>query len=388
MNALTLASPLSLSRRAAVLALPAIGLASEQARADASRNGAAGDVQRAEWLAFRDKFMMPEGRIIDTGNQNVSHTEGQGWALMSAVRADDRASFERILAWTNATLRRPQDELFAWRFRPGASTPVDDLNNAADGDLFIAWALLEAGERWGNREHTAQGVAIARDVLRLLIRQVGPFVVMLPGARGFERADHTVINPSYYAYPALRALARALPDPAWLRVAADGITLTRLGRFGRWGLPPDWLAVSRLDGALTLPTDWAPRFSYDAVRVPLYMAWVGMGQEPGLTGPAEFWTDPRHRHIPAWADLTTNFTSPYAASPGIVSVAALAMSQRAAAGQASFPPSAVVRPGRFPMPGNIIANMPNYYSGALSLLCTLAARDTTSFPGILPAGML
>ena len=194
---------------------------------------------------------------------------------------------------------------------------MDDPNNATDGDLFIAWALLEAGERWRNRGYTSQGMAMARDILRLLVRRAGPYTVLLPGARGFERADHTVINPSYYAFPAIRALAQAVPDPAWLRVAADGVALMRSARFGRWGLPPDWLAVGRVDGVLTLPGDWAPRFSYDAVRVPLYMAWVGLGGEPGLTGPSDFWNDPRHRHMPAWADLTTNSTSPYAASPGI-----------------------------------------------------------------------
>lgn len=352
-----------ITRRAAVFTLPFVALAPSAARARPPS-----DIQRAEWVAFRERFVMPEGRIVDTGNQNVSHTEGQGWAMMSAVRADDRESFDRILAWTMATLRRPQDELFAWRFRPGASNPVEDTNNATDGDLFIAWALLEASERWGNADHAAQGVAMARDILRLLVRQAGPYSVLLPGARGFERADHAVVNPSYYAFPAIRALALAVPDPAWLRLAADGVALLRSGRFGRWGLPPDWLAVRRVDGLLTLPGDWAPRFSYDAVRVPLYMVWAGLGSEPSLTGAADFWNDPRHRHMPAWANLTTNQISPYAASPGIGAVAALATARR----------SGVEQPhnNRRPMPGTRVAAMPDYYSGALSLLATLAARDS------------
>lgn len=358
--------PWPIARRAALLSLPALGLVPRAARA---RQPA--DIQRAEWFVFRDRFVTPEGRIVDTGNQNVSHTEGQGWAMMSAVRADDRASFDRILGWTMATLRRPQDELFAWRFRPGAGIPVDDPNNATDGDLFIAWALLEAGERWGNRDHTAQGVAMARDMLRLLIRRAGPYTVLLPGVLGFERGDHTVVNPSYYAFPAIRALAQAVPDPAWLRVAADGVALLRNGRFGRWGLPPDWLAVRHLDGLLTLPGDWAPRFSYDALRVPLYMAWVGLVTEPSFTGAAEFWNDPRHRHLPAWANLTTNQISPYPASPGIGGVATLATAGRFGVQEV------LIR--RRSMPGTKVPAMPDYYSGALSLLSTLAARDSGLF---------
>ncbi|MGM1325019.1 glycosyl hydrolase family 8, partial [Klebsiella michiganensis] len=30
------------------------------------------------WESYKSRFMMPDGRIIDTGNGNVSHTEGQG----------------------------------------------------------------------------------------------------------------------------------------------------------------------------------------------------------------------------------------------------------------------------------------------------------------------
>ena len=44
---------------------------------------------RQDWLAFRHQFITPEGRVIDTGNGNASHSEGQGWGLMGAQAADD-----------------------------------------------------------------------------------------------------------------------------------------------------------------------------------------------------------------------------------------------------------------------------------------------------------
>jgi endo-1,4-beta-D-glucanase Y len=344
------------------LALPTLALASTGARAQSVQ-----DAHRAEWAVFRDRFMMREGRIVDSGNENVSHTEGQGWAMLAAVRADDRTSFDRRRNWTMRILKRPGDELFSWRFQPRAARPVDDPNNATDGDLFIAWALLEAGERWGRRDCTQQGQAMARDILRLLVGTAGPYTVLLPGAQGFRREEHVVLNPSYYAFPAIRALAAAVPDPAWLSVAADGVALLRQGRFGRWGLPPDWLLVRRSDGQLALPADWPPRFSYDAVRVPLYMAWVGLGAEPGLTGPAEFWNDPGHRHLPAWADLTTNGISPYAASPGILDVARLTVTHLAMAHRFGGESGMAPRPA---------TTGPDYYSAALSLLSALAARDS------------
>ncbi|MCX7375071.1 MAG: glycosyl hydrolase family 8, partial [Alphaproteobacteria bacterium] len=320
------------------------------------------DRLRQQWGQFRSRFMAPDGRIIDTGNRNISHSEGQGWGMLMALAADDRASFERIWAWTRRTLDRPRDALSAWRFRPQAANPVEDMNNATDGDLFLAWALLEAGRIWGATEHTESGQAIGRDILRLLVRPAGGMALLLPGARGFERRDHVIVNPSYYCFPALRVLAAGVPDPAWLRVAGDGLSLLRAARFGRWGLPPDWLSVHKQDRRLTLPSNWAPRFSYDAVRVPLYLGWVGLGQEPALQAAADFWTDSGHPQMPAWTDLYSNAVSPYTASPGIAAVAVFA------AQMAGRPIPVAER--RAP------DAMPDYYSGALSALVSLARRDS------------
>ena len=313
------------------------------------------DLDRREWQAFQARFLAPEGRVVDTGNGGISHSEGQGWGLLFALRADDQPSFERLLVWTRRTLRRPRDELHAWRYQPDAAMPVTDLNNATDGDLCIAWALLDAGERWGKPEYTALGAAIGRDILRLLVRRAGVYSVLLPGARGFDRFESTTINPSYYVFPAFAALARAVPDPAWVRMAADGLVLLRSSRFGRWGLPPDWVVLNKSNGGLSLPTRWPPRFSYDAVRVPLYLAWAGLAAEPALGHARNFWTDPAHRYMPAWADLASNTISPYPAPPGIVAVSRLAALQRS-----TGPDAAQNLPS--------VAQAPDYYSAALSLL--------------------
>ena len=347
--------------RRSALALAAVA-SNGPARAQA-RQGAV----PAAWSQFRDRFVDGDGRVIDTGNGNISHSEGQGWAMLAAVRADDRPSFERLLGWTLRTLRRDGDRLSAWRYRPAATPAVDDPNNATDGDMFIAWALLEAGAAWNAPEHAERGLAIARDILRLLVREAGPYTVLLPGARHFETPTQTTVNLSYYAFPALRALASALPDPAWLRVAADGVALLRQGRFGRWRLPPDWLAIGRADGRLSPASNWAPRFSYDAIRVPLYMAWVGLEAEPAVRAAAAFWGDPGHRHLPAWADLNSNSISPYPAGAGLAAVARLVGADRRRSGGRGTAPQALAL---------------DYYSAALVLLVALAEYDIAAITPI------
>lgn len=327
------------------------GLGGQAAARDAA------PTEASEWALFKQRFLTAEGRVVDTGNGGISHSEGQGWALMAALRADDRAAFDLVLRWTRGALRRPADHLTAWKFRPGIG--VEDFNNATDGDIFIAASLIEAGARWADSRLGALGLAIARDILRLLVRRVGALTLLLPGARGFERQGFVVVNPSYYAFPGLRVLARALPDPRWMPVMADGLAVLRAARFGRWGLPPDWLAVGRQDGALSLPQAWPPRFSYDAVRVPLYLKWAGLGDEPACLAAAGFWSDPRHRAVPAWADLATDAVSPYAATAGIAAVARLVA-------RSAAPDGSVVRAAS------------DYYGAALGMLALWGWRDSVA----------
>ncbi|MCQ4161795.1 glycosyl hydrolase family 8 [Roseomonas sp. GC11] len=316
----------------------------------------------AGWAQFRQGFLLPEGRVVDTGNRAVSHSEGQGWAMFCAERAADRASFDLLWNWTRRVLFRPQDHLLAWRFVPDSADPVPDRNNATDGDLFAAAALLLAGRRWQDAAYSEAGAAIARDVLRLLLRQVAGSTVLLPGMQGFEEAEHVVLNPSYYAFPVLGVLARAVPDPAWLALAADGLRLLRRARFGRWGLPPDWLQLHRADGAISLPVRWPARFSYDAVRVPLYLCWAGLAGEPAVLAAARFWGDPSHAHWPAWVDLQNDRIGPYPASAGIRSLAAMVLRQAGLRGRES------------PLPSSM---RDDYYSSVLKLLTAASEPKKT-----------
>ncbi len=313
----------------------------------------------AGWHGFRDRFLLPEGRVIDTGNDGVSHSEGQGWALLFATYANDRDAFDRILDWTRRTLARSGDTLLAWRYRPGAAVPVDDPNNATDGDLCIAWALLRAARAWREPAYRDAAASIASDMLGVLHREAGPYGVLLPGAVGFEEPEAITINPSYLVFPAFRALAAAFPGQGWERITADGLKLlNEVASFGAWGLPPDWLTLTRADAAASLPPAWPARFSYDAVRVPLWLAWARLRGEPAFARARAFWSDPGHPHIPAWMDLVANTPAPYPAGPGILSVVELTIEQHQITGR--------------DLRNQPTADSISYYDSALEMLSTVA----------------
>ncbi len=276
--------------------------------------------QQAAWALFKSRHLAADGRVVDDGNGGISHSEGQSWALFLAAKLDDRAAFLRVLSWTQANLARRADALLAWRWRPGLG--VDDLNNATDADLYRAWALALAEERWPGEGHGAAARAVARDILRLTVRRVGGRHLLLPGSWGFEGPAHLDINPSYYVFPAFAALDRLLPDPAWAALRADGLSMLADTAAGAWGLPPDWVRVPRAAGPLLNVPGRAPRFGYDAVRVPLHLLWAGEAMHPAARAAHAFWHAPSHPFMPAWVDLRDGRTSPYPAGPGVRSIAA------------------------------------------------------------------
>jgi endoglucanase len=318
-----------------------------------------------DWTVFRNRYVTSEGRIIDTGNAGVSHSEGQGYGLLFAVTFDDAETFDRILAWTAHTLRRRPDLLHAWRYMPGAKTPVADTNNATDGDILIAASMLRAARKWGRPDLAIAAGELAADILHVLVRDIGNRIVLLPGAVGFDTARSITVNPSYYNFCLLRELSSVAPSPLWARLEEDGLRIIAEGRFGSARLPPDWLRISRDDGCLTPADAYPARFSYDAVRIPLHLAWTGLSA-PGLQTAYEAFCDSAPR-VPAWVDLKTNNLASYQASSGMVAVSMFA---RARSRGATVPQLPSVRLAE------------DYYSAAITLLTKIACLEVAALrPG-------
>lgn len=309
-----------------------------------------------EWLTYRDRFVEADGRVLDTGNNGVSHTEGQGWAMLFAEHFDDRASFDGIWNWTREKLRRPDGALFSWRWDPQAKNPIADANNATDGDLLIAWALARAAARWHTPAYAEEARRIASEIREKLIASVAGGLVLLPGLNGFTRKDGAVlVNPSYYVYPAFAEFSRIDPSPKWARLRTDGLKLLAKARFGEWRLTPDWITVDRA-GKATPAVHLPPRFGYDAIRVPLYLIWGRDATSRRLAPEMRFWNGFIDKPIPAWVDVTTGAVAPFAAPSGFRAIIDLVRARL------------LGRPPLLPQ----IDDKDDYYSASLILLAGIA----------------
>lgn len=303
-----------------------------------------------DWQGFKARFVSPDGRVQDHEQGGVSHSEGQGFGLIFAVHSSDRQGFEQLWTWTQRTLQRPTDNLLSWRFSPGLG--VTDANNATDGDILVAWALLKARQKWREPAYGEAASQIMSAIAAKLVHTQAGRLLLLPGLEGFRPTDGSlVLNPSYYVFPALDAFAKHDRGGVWKQVIHDGLWLLRQARFGAWDLPPDWVKMAP-DGQLSLDTPQAPRFGYDAVRVPLYLIWSRRGREPAVAAARKWWsTAPQSDSPPAWLDLQSGAQAEYEASPGLKQVIGLVRNRLSHSGTPQ-----------------------GYYDAALSNLASLAER--------------
>ena len=311
----------------------------------------------AQWTAYKAHFIDADGRLFDASQENVSHSEGQGYGMLLSVFNDDRETFARMWAWTREHLDVRDDALAAWRWRPGDNPHVLDPNNATDGDLLISWALAEAGRRWGEADYDRQAARIARALARRVLFESAFGPTLAPGAAGFgavDRDDGPVVNLSYWVFPAFDALKRVAPEVDWAGLNRSGLSLLETAQFGPRRLPADWIGLK--SGAH--PASGFPaRFGYDALRIPLYLAWGGSRGKARLTALIGHWSESGPLSV---VEVDSGLLSDRLGAKGYLAVEALA---KCAAYDQKFPKHLYA------------VEFDSYYSSTLHMLSLTALRQ-------------
>ena len=263
----------------------------------------AGSVARAQgsthgtlWSDWADRFLAPDGRVIDAGQDGISHSEGQGYGLLLAQVFGDHDALERIEGWTARHLTIRADALAVWRWHPRSGLEGNG-ETATDGDLFRAWALLRAARDSGWTGHEGTTRAIARDLAeRCLVPdpRAPDEPLLRPGAASRADGDRVLWNPSYLMPRALIELGAAFDLPELVRAADHGANV--LAELAATGILPDWIDVT--SGGFAQPADRAYQWGHDALRIPLYLLWSGRADHPALRIAAEtFGKAPAPGHV-------------------------------------------------------------------------------------------
>ncbi len=250
------------------------------------------------WERYAAVFISHDGRVIDRTADGRSTSEGQAYGLFFALVADDRARFARLLRWTEDNLARGAlaRHLPAWHWGrgPDGRWGVLDSNSASDADLWLAYALLEAGRLWSEPRYERLARAVLSNVALHSVRPLpGLGVALLPAPYGFEVEPGRAwrLNPSYSPPFLLRRLSHV--SPVWADVLASGMRV--VAESSSEGFVADWVLYHRDRGFGPDPVH-GPVSSYDAIRVYL---WAGMlapadplraKLDASTRGPLDRWT--------------------------------------------------------------------------------------------------
>ena len=254
---------------------------------------AAGGCKRGPWSlwdAYSARFIDVQGRVIDHQGADRTTSEGQAYAMFFALADNDRATFDRVLTWTQANLANGdlQTHLPAWLWGKNdkGEWKTLDPNPASDADVWMAYSLVEGGRLWKVPLYTNLGRKMMAAIAKSEVADLPGFgPMLLPGPTGFQHDRVWTLNPSYMPLFLFQRLAIVDPAGPWRQIAL-GIP-RMLEQSARHGFAMDWVDYVPDDGFYpsteqhpgNKDTD-APGGSYDAIRVYL---WAGMLDDDGKT---------------------------------------------------------------------------------------------------------
>ncbi|MDH5639416.1 MAG: glycosyl hydrolase family 8 [Nitrospinota bacterium] len=287
------------------------------------------------WERYKKTFITSDGRVVDFHQGEISHSEGQGYSMLLALEYGDRGTFDKLWNWTRQNLAVRSDGLLAWRWgkRITGAWGVIDYNNATDGDLLVAMALVKAGAKWNSQELADRGLDLARAIRQNLVVERNGWFYLLPGHFGFEFNGGFTLNPSYMIYSAFKLFAQADKEGAdtWRRVEKGARRLVEKSRFGQIALPADWVAVDGY-GDIRLHWEKSEYSGKEAVRVFLYSSFdKSIKSISGLDGILGFYR--RLGYIPIQVNLVSSEMAIEPAPGGFYAVYAKAAAN---AGKASI----------------------------------------------------
>jgi len=270
------------------------------------------------WIAYKEQFIT-DGQVIDRENNNLSSSEGQGFALLFAVFSNDRKQFEKIWARTQQHMQR-KDYLFRGQVDFSEKTCdkacISSQPNASNGDIIIAWALFAAENKWDRQIYLVEGFRVLDAIKAKLIDKKYGYQLVLPTEKSIQSGDKPLqINLSYWVFPAFNLFADITGDPIWSEVYQSGVSLMKWARFGKWDLPADWMMLS--EDKVTLEGAQSSTYGENANRLPLYLM-LAKNYQTDLTAPyIAFWAQ---ESVPASVDLLTDQVSTLTVNTGMQAI--------------------------------------------------------------------
>jgi endoglucanase len=206
----------------------------------------------ALWNAYAGHFINDDGRVVEHSANDRTTSEGQAYALFFALANNDRARFDKILAWSQNNLAAGDmsKKLPGWQWgrAPDGQWKLIDPNSASDSDTWLAYTLIEAGRLWKSPAYAQLG----RGMLALIAKQEvsdlpGFGSMLMPGTTAnWVHNNVWTLNPSYLPLFQFQRFAEVDPAGPWGAIAMNIPRLVR--QSSPKGFAMDWVNYIPNDG--------------------------------------------------------------------------------------------------------------------------------------------
>ena len=130
------------------------------------------------------------------------------------------------------------------------------------------------------------------------------------------------LNLSYSILPAFTAFAEYENASLWQALYNDSLHVLQVISNASLAIPTDWINLDDT-GKVFISIKHDPISGYDAIRIPLYLAWCGQVEE--LKPFKRFWQkNGGWQNAPSWVNLKTDEHSDYDPEAGILAIRSLA----------------------------------------------------------------
>lgn len=215
----------------------------------------------------------------DDDSVKIALSESQGYGMYITVMAaqqkidtQSEQQFDRLFNYYMAH-RGNHSQLMSWqqKYSPYGKMTSHDENNATDGDLYIAYSLIQASKLYSTKqsEYSKQAHAILSDILKYNynddkdILTLGNWVK--PDSTNYNVFRSSDVNPQFFA-----VFSDFTGDNRWLDLSDSMTTkLKTLSTTTKSGLVSDMIDTTNSPVAKKVTSSDDLLYGYNAVRLPI-----------------------------------------------------------------------------------------------------------------------
>ena len=226
------------------------------------------------WKQYKQNFITADGRVIDRFNKNISHSESVGYGMFFAISYNDNKTFNNIRSWLHKNMRLGKSNLYGWKWgkKSDNSWGMLDRNNATDGDMWIAYSLLLAYEKWKDKKYLIEAKKLILAIRKYSVVKLNGTTILLPSQYGFVKKSYIKLNPSYTIPFIFDKFAIYDKHKIWKILVTDSIDMFKGSAVGNLKIHPDWIKLDRKTMTYSYYKDESI-FGFDSVRTPLFLAY-------------------------------------------------------------------------------------------------------------------